>query len=75
MEHTLTLKITLPNKYNTTITIDEIEENSGESYRMVLSPTLKEFEERVGREIWSWVSTWMDAEEEDEDERDVCIKD
>jgi len=62
MERTLTLKITLPDEHNPNVIIDETEENSGENYRMVLSPTLEEFEKRVGKEVWSWVSMWMDEE-------------
>ena len=67
-EHTLTLTITLPHGYNKDVKILETEENSGEVYRMILRPNLEEFEQRVGREIWSWVSTWMDADEDEEDD-------
>ena len=70
MEKTLTLTFTL-NKQNNHVIIDELESESGESYRMVV-PFVDEpgkhdeFDERISAEIASWISMWMDELNEEE---------
>ena len=66
MERTLTLTIALDN-YDKTIFADVLEPESGESSRIVtpFSPDEHpEFNERIGNEIYSWITLWADEMEE-----------
>ena len=67
MERTLNLTIYLDD-YNKNVTVDVREPESGESGRIVtpFSPDEHpEFNERIGNEIYSWITLWADEMEEE----------
>lgn len=67
MERTLNLTIYLDD-YNKDVTVDFQEPESGESSRIVtpFSPDEHpEFNERIGNEIYSWITLWADEMEEE----------
>ena len=67
MERTLTITITM-DEYNKAVTADVLEPESGERGRIVV-PFLPyehpEFNERIGNEIYSWITLWADEMEEE----------
>ena len=66
MERTLTITITM-DEFDKTVTADVLEPESGESSRIVVpfSPDEHpEFNERIGNEIYSWITLWADEMEE-----------
>ena len=67
MTRTLTINITLDD-FDKTIVADVSEPESGENSRIVapLSPDEHtEFNERIGNEIYSWITLWADEMEEE----------
>lgn len=69
MERTLNLTIYLDD-YNKYVTVDFQEPESGESSRIVVpfSPDKHpELNERIGNEIYSWITLWADEMDDGED--------